>query len=909
MRTPHAGAAAVKLMEEGPERITHPDSRVARSPLIVIAGCYSLGIALARPGNPHAPDAAPLLLASVCLLAGLVTLRMQWQRLSFICLALGFVAAGASGSRLFNSRFPPNHARNLPSMTVDLKDPVRLEGIIVSTPSRTPYGLQFDMEVKRLESLGQVHLVRGKVRLRLQATENSEAAVFAEELKLQFGDTIRTLAKLRRPRRYQNPGSFDFRQWMESIEDIYWIGIIKSPLLIEKLPRSDLAEPAAFFERTRRRLLAGIDRLYPPWSREGRNSAVLKAVLFGDRSSLDSDIVENFRKTGLYHLLVIAGLHVGLLAMLTGLLLRWLRVPPYWRTILIFAFLCFYALLVEQRAPTLRATIMISAYLVGRLLYRDHSILNAIGLAGLALLLFRPAWLFESGFQLSFASALLIAGLAVPVLERTTEPYRRALWQLQNVDRDISLAPRQAEFRLDLRSLISWLNSKHGFLGAHPEMTDASVAAFLRALLWAANVVLFSAVLQLGLLLPMAQTFHRVTFAGIGMNALAIPIMTLVLAAAVPTVLVSVFAPGVAHWMNIFLAVPLSWLFALTDLPHLPNWLSYRVPEPPAWVGWGFASAALGTALALNRSRRALCGFAVVLSISGALISIHPFRPGLPKGMLELTALDCGGGDSLLVVLPDQTTLLVDAGGSRFRSTQAGTFQGRKWDPGEDIVSPYLWSRGIRKIDILALSHAHEDHIGGLPAVIRNFRIGEFWFGKEATTPAYRAVAELIRKQGIPCRQLVAGDTIMRGGAVIRILWPRRGSPFSADPSNDDSVVMRISQGDASMMLPGDVSRDVEANLIGLDVPLQSQVLKVAHHGAKSSSSPEFLSRVAPRIAVITGQGSDILNLPNPETLERLRICRARVLRTDIDGAVTVQMRAGWLSARGYAEVADERAQ
>ena len=136
---------------------------------------------------------------------------------------------------------------------------------------------------------------------------------------------------------------------------------------------------------------------------------------------------------------------------------------------------CSYSVLVEQRAPTLRATLMISLYLLARLLYRDHSALNTIGLAALILLLSRPAWLFESGFQLSFSAALLIVGLVAPILERTTEPYRRALRNLDETTLDARLAPKQAQFRLDLRALITGLRKRFRFLDQHGALASAAV--------------------------------------------------------------------------------------------------------------------------------------------------------------------------------------------------------------------------------------------------------------------------------------------------------------------------------------------------------------------------------------------------------------------------------------------------
>jgi len=877
-----------------------------RSPLLALAASFALGIAMARPVPARVVGIGLLLPAiGVCLSAGLLVLRAPWRRAASLLALAGFVLAGAAAARLFDVRFPPNHVRYLETWGIDLNDPVRLEGRLVSTPQTTSYGLQFDVEVQRFESRRKTFTTAGKVRLRLATSGDSEAPAVADSLHLQYGDSIRALVKLRRPRIYQNPGSFDFREWMASMEDLYWVGTIKNPLLVEKLPQRNTPVLAALFERTRHRLLRGIDDLYPPWSARGRGGAVLKAILLGDRSSLDSDTIENFRKTGLYHLLVIAGLHVGLLALLFGALLRLLPLRPFWRSLSVLIFLLLYACLVEQRAPTLRATLMISVYLVARLLDRERTALNAIGFASLALLVLRPPWLFESGFQLSFAAALLIAGLAVPILERTTEPYRRALWQLDNVDLDPSLEPRQAQFRLDLRGLINWLTRVANFLGRYPRVAAAAVTGPVRLVLWTANMLLFSAALQLGLLLPMAETFHRVSLVGVALNALAIPVMTVLLAIAVPTVMLAATVPALAIWPAKLMNLVMQGLFALTDLSHLPAWLSYRVPAPPAWVAWGFALAIIAAAWVLGRNKRIFWVSLAAGGIFASLVALHPFAPRLPTGVLEITAIDCGGGDSLFVVLPDQTTILVDGGGSRLSSTREGTFQGRRWDPGEDIISPYLWSRGLKKIDIVVLTHAHADHIGGLAAVVRNFRVGEFWHGPNPATPPYEALLEEARQRGIPVRQVAAGERFAHRGASIAVHWPPAAHPLGEAPSNDDSVVLRIGNGEGHVLLTGDISDRTEKELLAAGIPVTSQVLKVAHHGAMSSSSPDFLARVRPQVAVVTAESGGLSNLPNPVTLDRLQAAGARIFRTDLDGAVTVTMRGSSLAAQRFANGRD----
>ena len=210
-----------------------------RSPLLLMAASFGLGIFLVGSGHANwfVRSALPACVG-VCLLGGLLMLRAGWERVSLLLALIGFLAAGASAGSLFEYRFPPNHVSKLAAQGFDLQDPIRLQGQVISTPIRTAYGLQFDLETERAEGRERSYDLTGKVRLRLQASEQPEISALLDSLHLQYGDVIRVLVRLRKPRTYQNPGSFDFRRWMESTEDIYWVGTIKNPLLVEKLPRS-----------------------------------------------------------------------------------------------------------------------------------------------------------------------------------------------------------------------------------------------------------------------------------------------------------------------------------------------------------------------------------------------------------------------------------------------------------------------------------------------------------------------------------------------------------------------------------------------------------------------------------------------------------------------------------------------
>ena len=867
-----------------------------KSPLLILAACFAVGILTAHLLAPGFRD-TPLFLAaaSTCLLFGLIFLRRDRLPISTSLVLAGFVLAGMAAAVSFQHRFLPIDIHNLAAWGVNLKSGVETEGVIAGNPIRGRNSFRFDLKCRRIELDGQWRPVRGKVQIRLFTPANAQSWAAAEALNLRYGDLIRAPVRFEKPWVYRNPGSFDFSWWLEAIEDISWEGTIKNPLAVRKLAESQGPRFSMLIANFRSRLLRGIDRLYPPWLPEGRVGAVLKAVLLGDRSSLDSDTVENFRQSGLYHLLVISGLHVGLLASVLLFFLYLLRVGESWRAAWLLVFLGTYSLLVEQRAPTLRASLMIAAYLLARYLYRDRSALNAVGIAALVLLFHRPAWLFEAGFALSFSAALLIAGLALPVLQRTTIPYRGALLRLGEEDRDINLAPRLAQFRLDLRLIIAWLKAKLPLLQQHPAFCEQVVTMPLRVALWAVDLVLFSAIIQIGLLMPMAETFHRITMVGIGLNTLAFPLMTLLLALAVPTVILTATLPMLAVLPGKLLFWVTSALLALTEFRGEPLWMSYRIPGPPVWVAVGFALAVVAVAFTLGRSRRVLFVSASVFITFAGLVVLYPFAPRIPKGMLEVTALDCGRGEAIFGVLPNGRTFLVDAGGWEHFGPDIG-----RWNPGEEIVSPYLWSRGIKKIDFAILGEGSDENINAMVAILRNFKVRELWQSPRTDGRDGLVLIRTARERNVRIRGIVAGDGEGWGGEAIQVLWPPAVSPNVRLPFNDRSPVLRIMSKGGSILVRGNTDERVERILAGSPNELSSDVLESVRALSEIISQKKFLSRVNPRIVLETGA--------HGKAQERRRYipvgipgsAEAPVFATAKDGAVTIGIKPSSLTVRCY---------
>jgi competence protein ComEC len=618
---------------------------------------------------------------------------------------------------------------------------------------------------------------------------------------------------------------------------------------------------------------------------------VLRAMLLGDRSFVERAESTDFQKTGVFHVLVVAGLHVGALAVFLFWIGRLLRFTPFWTAFATLMLLFAYVAVVEQRPPVLRAALMTAIVVVGGLFFRRLELLNSAGIAALILLVAKPTAVRDSSFQLTFLAIGCIAGLATPWLARTVQPYVRALRGWRDVTRDASHEPRAAQFRIDLRSVAKWIGTR---LPARMRNTTGDAMARgigISLRLW--EMLVITLALQIGMLPLMAEDFHRVTLSAPLVNLAAVPLTGIIVPLGFLTLASGLALPVLGK----LLAAPLAWLTLLLLrtvqwFAQFPRW-SYRIPGPPAWLVVVFlAAGVLLVATARGSSfwhRWASRSAAGVLAVSALTIAIYPFAPRWSEGKLELTVLDVGQGDSLFVVSPHGRTLLIDGGGAF-----AG-FPGQKVhsgiDPGEEAVSPYLWSRGFQKLDVVALTHAHQDHIGGLTAILENFRVGTLWIGREVRSEALANLEKLAREKKIGVVHEMHGRPFSWDGVETQILWPETPpEDVGPSPQNNDSLVLRMQYGERAMMLPGDAEKQVEWSMLAdnREAALRADVLKVGHHGSKNSTMPGFLAAVHPSVAVISAGKDNPYGHPNPELLERLEGAGVRILRTDRDGAVHV---------------------
>jgi competence protein ComEC len=859
-----------------PEPVTRPQAAPLLWAAVVFAGGVILGSRIWRPSVWWLVTAALLLTAAIFFF-----IRRRWLAHPSCLLALAFLGALNLQLQQMSASRPENDGRFV--RITDGREVV-VEGCALrdGVPRTSAFGGEAQLVDAAVENVldGNISLpLKFSLRLNVYAQESyseqaeSEASSSGKIPQLLYGERLRFPVKLWQPRNFKDPGAFDERGYLAQ-QGIAALGSVRADR-VERLPGNSGSFWKQRLSAARRSLLAKIHMLW-----KGEDGALLAALLIGDRTGLDRETMVDYQRTGAYHILVVAGLKVGILALAVMWLLRRLRLSDWLATAGTILATVFYCLLTDGGAPVIRATVMLVLYLVARLLYRERNPLNAIGAAALLMLVWDARSLFDPGFQLSFLSVLAIAGIALPLLQKTVEPYRVALRHFDSTDYDRELPPRTAQFRLDVRMVTQRLARLMGNRLANGMMLGA-----WRAAIFVADVVVISAILQLSLALPMAIYFHRAMTLGLPTNMIVVPLHGILLPIAGIALALAYIWPPLAHLPAAVTLLLVHWTnYVVERLAHFQFHNiaigDVRVATPTWWIV-AFLVATLLLAFAAMRwgdmSGHGLAICSVLLLLAGAFAVLIPPGPHRQAGVLEVTAIDVGQGDSILVVTPAGRTLLIDAGGALGSES--------RFDTGEDVVSPYLWSRGFTHLDAIALTHAHADHIGGLHSVMLNFHPSELWLGPEPAIPQVEALVAQAHAENMTIINRTEGQEFSFGGANFHVLAPPRDWTLHQRPENNDSLVMKAMYGRTGALLEGDAEKKIEHLLAAEDV--SAGLLKVGHHGSSTSTQPDLLAAVHPQFAVISVGYRSPFGHPRPDVLERLEQAHVQTFRTDTMGAVT----------------------
>lgn len=657
------------------------------------------------------------------------------------------------------------------------------------------------------------------------------------------GRRLRMPVQLRRPSRYLDPGVPDAERALAR-RGTALVGTVKSGALVDVVSRGSwFAERAAAARAFARRSIgSGVGRWSP------RSAAIVTAIVIGDRAGLDDDVQRRLQEAGTYHVIAISG---GNIAILAGLMLGAYRIAGLLgrgAMLSSIATLLAYAYFVGGGASVDRATLMAVVAFAGRAVDQRSPALNTLAVTASVLVAADPLSVADPSFVLTFGATLAIL-VAVPVAS----------------------GPR--------------LGRLAGPLAA---MFVASVAA--EAMLFPVSALVFS----------------RVTFAGLALNFLAIPLMAIAQVAGMIVVPAAAASEHAAALAGFAAHLGAAGLVRSADFLQLASLLSYRIAPPNtavvaayylalavSWIFWRRRHVVTGSAEAPAARWCRWTGPPVALTAAFWILA-EPWAIAAAggDGRLHVTFVDVGQGDGAVVRFPRGSTMVVDTGGVSTSSS---------FDIGDRVVAPVLREAGVRRLRAVVLTHGDPDHIGGAASVLGEFRPAEVWEG--IPVPRFEPLNRLKRQaQSLGSRwaNVYAGDRVVLDGVEVIARHPVTADWERQRVRNDDSIVLELRWRDASILFTGDIGKAVEPALSRNIPPARLRVVKVPHHGSLTSSTPEFLRAIRPQIAVVSAGRGNRYGHPVPVVLQRYRDAGAEIFRTDRDGAVTVDTDGTSLDVRTF---------
>lgn len=654
------------------------------------------------------------------------------------------------------------------------------------------------------------------------------------------GDRFMARALLARPDSFSTPGSFNYREFLAG-QGIWITGWVESPLDIVQV--RDPGRPSLVNtlldlpEKIRHRLAAFLDI-----NLGDRTRGIYKAILISDWGEIPPDIIENFKATGCSHILSISGLHMGLLGLISIAVLNWLlkrstwlimRVPVFKLAALLSLLpLFFYALIAGMNTPVVRSLIMVSAFIFAVVLDRQKSIITNIALAALLLMIWQPAAIFTASFQLSFGAVIAIA-LIFPKVS------------------GLLLSPPQTEAGRP--------KNRFCFLVKN----------------WLLAALLVSVAAVTGTAPLLVYHFNRLSLLSPLTNLLVEPLICYwsLLAGLLASLLLPISPIMAAHLLQLgewgLLGAEKTIAF-FAGLPLSSLWLP--TPKPAEIAAFYILLFSL-----LNIGRRHAKTIAVIAA--GLLIACqaHSFLQRRLADRTTVSFLDVGTGSAAVLELPQGRTYLIDGGGRA----------GASFDIGERVLAPFLWQKGLTRINGIIITHPHADHYNGLFFVIERFRPEEIWInGQPTTDPEYHKLLALAGQHGSRIRIARPGENILQSGnALLQCLAnPGLEKPAAAgsrDP-NSHSLVLRLAHQAAdarrnvSFLFPGDIGSAEEEELVRQGKNIKTDILLSPHHGSGKSNSQDFLMAVSPSFMVISSRSPARPQLPGS----------IRLYSTAEDGAV-----------------------
>ena len=673
-----------------------------------------------------------------------------------------------------------------------------------------------------------------------------------KDIELNYGDKIAFSGTYTRPEKQRNYKGFDYSQYIKQLK-------VYGTIRCEEIKFIKNNQGNGIFKISNQILERIVSKTKKVLNEE--TASILLGLILGNKTDIDEQTQDDFRNASMSHILAISGMHVAYVLLGINFIFKKLFGKKNTEIISIFI-LIFYMFITNFSPSIVRAGIMGIILIFSKLIYRKNDIYNTISISLFLILIYNPFLIQNLGLLLSYGGVIGIVIFNKHILNILKNI------NVKNKIYKYKIRPKICRYLDKIKEIISVSISVQLFI---LPLIISSLNTFNPYFLISNLILSF----VIGPVVILGFIFIILILINISIAEIFSPLIQIGI-----TILKLISNIGKLPFSKIYVATPTIFLISIYYLFLFVLFLCYNIYsiKNPSKTQIRVKNLIALMKINLRKNGKKVRLIIIIIILSFSVIYCIPKK-------LKIHFIDVGQGDSSLIITPQRKTILIDGGGS----------SNSDFDVGKSTLIPYILDRGFTSIDIVIISHFDQDHVGAILTLLQELRVGRVYISKQAeNSENYEKFLKIISEKNIKVYEVMAGNKIhIEKNLYLDILWPTENL-ISTNALNNNAMVFNLHYKKFSMLFTGDIEETSEKEILKLysknkDL-LKANILKVAHHGSKTSSTSEFINVVNPKIAVIGVGNNNKFGHPNENVLERLKQLGCKVFRTDLGGEISIEV-------------------
>lgn len=726
------------------------------------------------------------------------------------------------------------------SLYKDIKN-ITGEAIIISNKEEKEYNNTYKIKVIKINENSKYN----GTQIYLKINKNNT-------IKLEYGDKIKFEGEFIEPENQRNYGGFNYKEYLKTIK-IYGSVKLKKIEVIEKNKGSIIY---SISNKISEKIKNNINKIL-----EKEPAKIVNGIVLGDKKDIEEDIIDDFKVSGISHILAISGMHISYIILIFELVLK-KGVGKNRTKIFIIVFLCFYMFITGFSPSIVRASVMGILLLSSSIFHRKNDVLTSMSLSLICSLVYNPFLIESIGVQFSYISTL-----GILLLQKNTKniiknikfkkmKYRRKIkiGKLKTISKIVDILSVTISTQIAILPITIY---HFNIFGVYFLISNLIVSFIIGPILVLSLISIFFSFWSISIAKLITCVLNFLIYSLIIISNFISKMEFSKVYIQTPNILLII--------LYYFLILLINYLYLLYNSKNI-NLTQTRIKNIIALIKYK-----------ININRKKYMFFIIISFLFFSIFNC------IPKN-LKVNFVDVGQGDCTFVITPLGKTVLIDGGGST----------SNEYDIGKNTLLPYLLDRGYTKLDYIIISHFDQDHVGGILSILEEIKVEKIIISKQIeNSENYEKFKEIIKHNNIKVIVVNKRDVInIEKDLYINILWPNNSELINENALNNNSIVCKIHYNSFSMLFTGDIEECAEKQILeeyknNLKA-LNSNILKVAHHGSKTSSTSDFIETVKPEVALIGVGKNNKFGHPNEEVIKNLKKQNIKTYRTDERGEISI---------------------